>query len=113
MAWSMTTLARLLAALTLVVAAFAIAPIADAAACGPEPLAAHQVIDQDPAAGDHGGSGEPGLCAHGHCHHTAGERHPSRDFVLIGPAPHVEHGRPLNDRLASCAPEGLKRPPRA
>ncbi len=109
----MTTLARLLAALTLVVAAFAIAPIAEAAACGPELLSAHQVIDQDSAAGDHGGSGEPGLCAHGHCHHTAGERHPSRDFVLIGPPPHAEHGRPLNDRLASCAPEGLKRPPRA
>ena len=110
----MTTLARLLAALTLVVAAFVIAPIADAAACGPEPLAAHQVIDHDPAAGDHDGSGgEPGLCAHGHCHHTASARAEAGDDLPLQVYSRPVHAFPISEVRASIAPDGLIRPPRA
>lgn len=113
MAWSMT-LARLFAALTLVIAAFIITPVTDAAACAPEPPTIHQVIDHDPRAGDHNSpGGDQGLCAHGHCHHTASERHPTRDFILVGPPAHVQHDRPLDDRVVSFASDGLKRPPRS
>lgn len=113
MAWSLTTLARLLAALTLVIGALVITPAADAIACAPELSSTHQVLEHDPGAGDHNSlGGEQGLCAHGHCHHTANERHLTRDFTLVAPPAHVQHDRPLNDRVASFASNGLMRPPR-
>lgn len=108
----MRTLARVFAALTLVIAAFVVSPVTDAAACAPEPPAAHQTMDHDPQSGDHSGQGEHGVCAHGHCHHTAGERHAATEFAaaaLFVRAPRVV---PRDDGPVSFAAEGLKRPPR-
>lgn len=110
----MASLARLFAALTLVIAAFVVVPVSDAAACAPEPVAAHQAFDHDPAAGDHNGpGGEHGLCAHGHCHHTASERHATSEFGLAEAFVQTRHGRPQDDGVASFAANGLMRPPRS
>ncbi|GEC02251.1 hypothetical protein EJ082_16285 [Brevundimonas diminuta] len=113
MVWSMATLARISAVLTLVIAAFLVAPVTDAAACAPEPLAAHQSLDHDPSAGDHNGSGgDMGLCSHGHCHHTASERHVTDEIDSAELSGHTTHAAPLNDGPASFPNNGLKRPPR-
>lgn len=79
------TWARVIAALILVIAVFAIAPAVDAATCVPEVPSAHQVLAHDPATGDHSGQGsDSAVCAHGHCHHSAGERFSSTDYEAAG-----------------------------
>lgn len=109
----MASLARLFAALTLVIAAFVVVPVSDAAACAPEPAAAHQSVDHDPAGGDHSAPGENGVCAHGHCHHTATERHTTSDFGFAVDFIQARHDRPHDDGVTSFAADGLKRPPRS
>lgn len=113
MTWSMASLARLFAALTLVIAAFVVVPVSDAAACAPEPVAAHQSFDHDPAGGDHSAPGENGVCAHGHCHHTASERHATSEFGIAEAFVQTRHDRPQDDGVASFAANGLMRPPRS
>lgn len=110
---SIRRLARVLAALTLVIAVFAVIPATDAAACAPEIPALEQVLDQHSGDRHDGKGAEPGACAHGHCHHTASERHsvPEVDVTApYAPAPRVVPG---DDTTVSFAPDGLKRPPRA
>ena len=111
MTWSSATWVRLMLAATLLVAAFVVAPVADAATCSPEPPAAHAAVDHDPAQGDHGGSKE--LCAHGHCHHTASARTDAANDLALELHARPVHTFPSTDSRASFAPEGLIRPPRA
>jgi hypothetical protein len=95
-------LARIFAALTLVIAVFAVIPATDAAACAPEIPALEQVLDA-----------HPGDTHDGHCHHTASERHAIPEVDVT--APHAPAPRliPGDDTTVSFAPNGLKRPPRA
>lgn len=113
MTGSMTTWAKMLAAVTIVVAVFFIVPAVDAAACAPEPPAAHASVDHLPQDGDHGSAGDThGICSHGHCHHGGSARPETAEALTVG------LGRPPLDAarhdafLASITPEGLKRPPR-
>lgn len=107
MPWSMKTLANLFATLTLVIAAFMVAPAVDAAVCAPDALvtAVHSVDNGDE------GHGEPGGDIHGHCHHPA-ERQSSGDLHVAGPQ--FKASRPVlkNENGASLAPDRLNRPPR-
>lgn len=110
----MSTWAKLIAAVTLLVAAFVVAPMADAATCAPEAPAAHLQADHDPSTGDHTGKGaDHGVCAHGHCHHVTGERASTPEIGLAGYEARTLHGRLRDDVAPSHAPDGLKRPPRA
>lgn len=113
MTWSMTTWARLVLAATLVVAAFFVVPVADAATCVPELPAAHASVDHDPSQGDHTGSAEHGICAHGHCHHTASARAEAGDDLPLQVYSRPVHAFPVSEVRASIAPDGLIRPPRA
>ncbi|MCV0415233.1 MAG: hypothetical protein K5831_10170 [Brevundimonas sp.] len=113
MTGSMTTWAKMLAAVTIVFAVFFIVPAVDAAACAPEPPAAHASVDHQPQDGDHGSAGDThGICSHGHCHHGGSARPETAEALTVG------FGRPPLDAvrhdafLASITPEGLKRPPR-
>lgn len=114
MTWSIATWAKLLATMTLVFAALFFAPVADAAICMPEPPSAHASADHDPAKGDHDGAGvEHGLCAHGHCHHAGTARTEAIDAAAPILHTAVRRMGPRDDVMASLAPEGLIRPPRA
>lgn len=109
----MTTWARLIAAVTLLVAAFIVAPAADAATCAPETPAAHALADHEVTSGDHSEKGsDPGVCAHGHCHHAQGERSSAEHTFDAGLYAQSSHDRPRDDSVATRAVEGLKRPPR-
>lgn len=113
MSRSIIRLAKIFAALTLVIAVFAVIPATDAAACAPEIPALEQVLDAHPGDTHDGQGTEPGACAHGHCHHTASERHAIPEVDVT--APHAPAPRliPGDDTTVSFAPNGLKRPPRA
>lgn len=113
MTWSTVTWAKLMLVMTFVAAAFFVAPIADAATCMPErPAADHTLVDHDPSSGDHTSKGaDHGLCAHGHCHHTAG-RTPADDVLALPGYAEPVHALWPNDILASISSDGLKRPPR-
>lgn len=113
MALSMATLARLIAALTLLVAAFVVAPVADAAACAPEIPSAHQAADHPPSGGDHTSGGDHGICSHGHCHHSGTERPTLAEVATLSPISPVVHGLARGDVVVSHPSDGLKRPPRA
>lgn len=113
MFWSRMTWARVFAALTLVIAAFAVAPVADAMTCAPEAAPSHQAIDHPPEAGDHGGAGgEHGLCAHGHCHHTFSQPHPASGLSLADQAASTRYGPPGGEGAVGAADDGIARPPR-
>lgn len=107
----------LTALFALVVGLFTLGSLTDAAACGPEQAEAtvHSLIDAAPSAdadadadcctGAHG-------CAHGHCHAPAGlppgvsaQTDVWTTTAHLGASPQIS--------LASTAPDGLIRPPRA
>ena len=113
MSGSITRLARVLAAMTMVIAVFVVIPATDAAACAPEISPLDYVLDQH--SGDmHDGKGaEPGVCAHGHCHHTTSERHAVPEFEVMAPYAAAPRVIARDDTTVSFAPDGLKRPPRA
>lgn len=100
----------------LVVTLLALTPSAEAATCD-YPGAGRcisSVLSEVPQ--DHGDPvNEDGqaLCAHGHCHHSGvtlpSPLAPLADSSAISCSPL----RPSADPLASCAPGGLERPPRA
>lgn len=104
---SIKTLANLFAALTLVIAAFMVAPAVDAAVCAPDRVfAAHPAVDS----GD-GGHDPQGGDIHGHCHHHA-EPRASGDLHIA--EPQIKTSRPVlrDETGASLTPDRLKRPPR-
>lgn len=105
-----TTLAKLIVAMTLVFAAFVFVPVSDAAACAPEPAAQHQAVAHNHATDTQGS--EPGVCAHGHCHHTTTARPVSSDFTLAEPFGQSRHALPMDDGSVSFESDGLMRPPR-
>ncbi len=110
---SILRLARVLAALTLFIAVFAVVPATDAAACAPEVPGVEQVMDQHPADSHDGDGADPGACAHGHCHHTASARHATPEVDVTAPYAPAPRLVPGDDTTVSFAPNGLKRPPRA
>lgn len=110
MAWSMSTWAKLIAAVTIVFAAFFFAPAVEAATCMPEPPAAHAVFDHDQGDGDQGDS--HGICPHGHCHHTSTARPNTTDTIAPAFGEPPLQSRQQDDFRASITPDGLKRPPR-
>lgn len=102
----------LLTVFALAIAAFVVAPSADAASCAPEPPAAHALVDHNPADGDHEGrDGKHGVCVHGHCHHSLALR-PEASPASVWFAPVAERLVRIDLLRASSAPDGLKRPPR-
>lgn len=112
MIWSMATLTKLVAAMTLVIAVFVVVPVADAAACVPEAPSSHQTVNHDPADGDHSGP-EHGVCSHGHCHQTASERPSFSDFDGSPMIARPRHDWPRDDFVGAFATDGPMRPPRA
>lgn len=104
------TLAKLIVAMALVFAAFVFVPVSDAAACAPEPASLHQSLAYNHATDTQGS--EPGVCAHGHCHHTTTARLVSSDFTLAEHFGQSQHALPLNDGVIPYVSDGLMRPPR-
>lgn len=109
MEWSRLTLAKFFIVLTFVFAAFVFVPVSDAATCAPEPVVAHQTLDHDHAKDDM--SSDQGVCAHGHCHHTASARQTVSEFT---PARFARSGHDpsVDDSMVSFVTDGLMRPPR-
>lgn len=113
MTWSMVTWAKLMLVVTLVTAAFFVAPVADAATCAPERPVSYVVLDHNPDNGDHSGSGaDHGICSHGHCHHNGAARLDANDNAVLQAYARPVHALPFSDFPTSISPDGLKRPPR-
>lgn len=114
MGLSMTRFMKMLAALTLLIAAFVVVPSADAATCVPEIRSAHQALDHPQSGGDHSETGaEHGTCSHGHCHSAASARTAVVDYSASVHPVRVAHDLPRDDVAVSHPSDGLKRPPRA
>lgn len=101
------------ALLALFVTMFVLAPVADAATCAVEAEVSHTSTSiSQPDEPTNAPSGDHGLCAHGHCHHSG--------VALPQPAPmkfSMGHStapalKPSNAPSTSHSPNGLKRPPR-
>ncbi len=100
----------------LVVTLLALAPSAEAATCDfpASGRCISTVLAEAPQ--DHGDPvNEDGqaLCAHGHCHHSGVTLLSTLPPLNVSLAAQSSPLRPSADPLASCAPGGLERPPRA
>ena len=98
----------------LFVAVFILIPTVDAAACAVELEPAHAAASVAYDGGDlPSDSDDHAICSHGHCHHggTAIPSSPQSDAVTTAVAPRLL--RPADEPMASRAPSGLERPPRA
>ncbi len=95
-------------------ALFVLVSAVEAATCAPEMVTAHasETVRETPA--------DPvddldshAICSHGHCHHggTAMPSSPQAGAVTAAIAPSLL--RPTDEPVASRAPSGLERPPRA
>ena len=98
----------------LFVAVFVLIPTFDAAACAVELEPAHAAA----SVADDGGDlpSEPddhAICSHGHCHHSGTAMPSSTQSVSVTAAVAPSLLRPTDEPLASRAPSGLERPPRA
>ena len=96
-------------------------PTLDAVTCFDETMPAAVAQSADGVAlADGAGSSDrhhpddpQGFCSHGHCHH-AGQYVPAQGDAPAPPGPAAEPHRVLRAAaLASLAPSGLERPPRA
>ncbi len=100
----------------LVVTMLALTPSAEAATCDfPSGGRCATVVLSEPSQ-DHGdpvNDDGQALCSHGHCHHGGVTLPSTPQPVVVGPAVQASPLRPSADPLASCAPGGLERPPRA
>ncbi len=96
----------------LLVAMFALAPIAEAAECGVEPPSAHQMITSDQ---DHEPDPQPvhGACSHGHCHSAGSAATPDPSLRAPCLTANAVLAPPMDDMRVAHAPDGLERPPRA
>ena len=102
------------ALLALFVAVFVLIPTVDAAACAVELDPAHAAASVADDGGDlPSDPDDHAICSHGHCHHggTAMPSSPQGVAVTAAIAPSLL--RPTDEPLASRAPSGLERPPRA
>lgn len=98
----------------LLVAVFVLIPTVDAAACAAELEPAHAAASTADDGGDlPSDPDDHAICSHGHCHHsgTAIPSSPQSITVTTVVAPTLL--RPTDEPLASRAPSGLERPPRA
>ena len=98
----------------LFLAVFVLIPTVDAAACAMELEPAHAAA----AVADDGGDLPSGPdrdteCSHGHCHHSGSAMPSSLQPATLTMAVALNLLRPTAEPLASRAPSGLKRPPRA
>lgn len=113
MSCSLTTFARMMAALTIVFASLVFVPVGDAVACSSE-SAALQAFDSVDAPNDAADQSteKSALCSHGHCHHAATDRPHMAE--VTPPYPHDLVVRVARERVdVTAAPDGLMRPPRA
>lgn len=100
-------------------ALFVLVSAVDAAACAPEGgssqgvAASDLVVVSDAGHGKGGGAADPVACAHGHCHHSGTTLPLSPQSVAMTAAVAPNLLRPADEPLASRAPDGLERPPRA
>lgn len=102
------------ALLALVVAVFVLIPTFDAAACAVELEPAHAAASVADDGGDlPSDSDDHAICSHGHCHHSGTAMPSSPQSVAVTAAVAPSLLRPTDEPLASRAPSGLERPPRA
>jgi hypothetical protein len=98
----------------LFVAVFVFIPTVDAAACAVELEPAHAAASID---GDEGDSpadpGDHAICSHGHCHHGGATLPTPTQPVAVNQTVAVSQLHCSSEPLASRAPGGLERPPRA
>jgi hypothetical protein len=102
------------ALIALLVAVFVLIPTVDAAACAVELEPTHAAASVADDGGDlPSDPDDHAICSHGHCHHsgTAMPASPQTDAMTTALAPSLL--RPTDEPLASRAPSGLERPPRA
>ncbi|MBB5746308.1 hypothetical protein [Brevundimonas variabilis] len=102
------------ALIALFIAVFVLIPTADAAACALEVQPAQAAASVADDGGDVPSDvDDHAICSHGHCHHsgTAMPSQPQTVAVTAAVAPSLL--RPADEPLASRAPSGLERPPRA
>jgi hypothetical protein len=102
------------ALIALLVAVFVLIPTVDAAACAVELEPSHIAT----SAVDDGGDlpsdpDDHAICSHGHCHHSGTAMPSSPQSVTVTTAAASNLLRPTDEPLASRAPSGLERPPRA
>lgn len=102
------------ALLALILTVFVLIPTADAATCAVEAETSHSAAIMVEDAGDE--PVEPvdhAVCSHGHCHHSGGAMASSPQPESVSPIAVSSLLRPASEPLASRAPSGLERPPRA
>lgn len=98
----------------LFVAVFVLIPTVDAAACAVELEPAHAAASVADDGGDlPSDSDDHAICSHGHCHHSGTAMPSSTQSVAVTAIVAPNLLRPTDEPLASRAPSGLKRPPRA
>lgn len=98
----------------LFVALFVLIPTIDASACAVELEPAHAATSiKDTSDGDPVDPGEHAICSHGHCHHGGATAPSSPVPTAMTVAISLSPLHPYSEPLASRAPSGLERPPRA
>lgn len=108
------TLARTKVFFALLAVLFAVVPIGDAFACGPEPASGVFVCVDAGHGSDQGERGPAGHgpCQHGHCHQNTSAIRTS-DAVEVKVTPGSAPPSPVDSALPqSLPPSGLQRPPR-
>ena len=98
----------------LFVGVFVLIPTVDAAACAVELDPAHAAASVADDGGDlPSDPDDHAICSHGHCHHSGTAMPSSPQSVAVTAAVAPSLLRPTDEPLASRAPSGLERPPRA
>lgn len=98
----------------LFITVFVFVPSVDAAACAVELDPAHAAASIDDDNGD--GPADPGdhaICSHGHCHHGGATLPSPAQPLAINATVASSPLHRSSEPLASRAPSGLERPPRA
>lgn len=102
------------ALIALFVAVFVLIPTVDAAACAVELEPAHATASvADDGSDLPSDPDDHAICSHGHCHHSATAMPSSPQSVAVTASIAPSLLRPADEPLASRAPSGLERPPRA
>lgn len=101
------------ALIALFVAVFVLIPTVDAAACAVELEPAHAAASLYDNGEMPAGPETHAVCSHGHCHHSGAAIPESPQATSVARIAAPSLLRPTTEPLASRAPSGLKRPPRA
>jgi hypothetical protein len=109
-----TLLRQRFAVIALLLAAFAVIPVADAFLCASEGGDTYSHVEShsdDGSGSESAADSDHGACSHGHCHHAYAHvaSHAAPETAL--PPPLLQ--RPNSVTVASHTPDGLKRPPKA